>query len=205
MSYYVLSQKEEPGCPIGILYADLYDKFYPSTKGVEFGFFPWYAEKGKPGPRTPFPEGMVLISKDKNYNFDVRSVSRFFYIVSDEFLAACHRLNVSIVDSVKIKVLSESGESISSKNYNAVLFEELDVRSNSDPASTFVEENGRPVRFKKLILSDDWKLDLFKYRRLISGSDSLICSQAFKDLAENFKGIAFTPLETVLWSGIRRI
>ncbi|MGF6153836.1 Imm43 family immunity protein [Pseudomonas fluorescens] len=205
MNYYVLSQKEEPGCPIGILYADLYDKFYSSTKGVEFGFFPWYAEKGKPGPRTPFPEGMVLISKDKYYDFDIRSISRFFYIVSDEFLAACNGLNVNIVDGVKIEVLSEAGERISSKNYNAVLFEELDVRSNSDPASTFVEENGRAVRFKRLILPSDWKLDLFKYKRLISGSDSLICSQTFKDLAINFKGIAFTPLESVLWSGIRRI
>lgn len=205
MNYYVLSQKEAPGCPSGILYADLFDKFYADTKGVEFGFFPWYAERGKFGSRTPFPEGMVLISKDKFYDFDVRSVSKFFYVVSDEFLAACRQVEVNIVDSVKIQVLSEAGERISKKDYHAVLFEELDVRANSDPRSTFVEENSKPISFKKLVLPDDWKLDLFKYKRLISGSDSLVCSETFKKLAEGFKGVEFNPLDSVQWSGIRRV
>lgn len=205
MEYYVLSQKEESGCPVGFLHADLYDNFYSNTKGVEFGFFPWYAEQGRPGPRTPFPEGMVLISKDKLYDFDIHSVGRFFYVVSDEFLEACRSVNVNIVDSVKIQVVSEAGERISAKDYNAVFFEELDVRQDCDPASTFVEENGRPIRFKKLILPDAWKRDVFKYKRLISGSDSLICSQSFKDLADNFKGVEFMPLEDVLWSGVKRI
>lgn len=206
MNFYVLSQKEEQGCPAGILRADLFDRYYSCTRDVEFGFFPWYAERGKPGPRTPFPEGMVLISKDENYEFDIRSVSKFFYVVSDEFLAACNSFNVDVVDSVRIDVVSEGGKCISSKRCkNAVLFDELDVRTNCDPASTFVEEKGRPIRFKKLVLADDWKFDLFKYRRQVSGSDSLICSQAFRDAAIDFKGIDFTLLETVVWSGIRRI
>ncbi|WP_248741315.1 MULTISPECIES: Imm43 family immunity protein [unclassified Pseudomonas] len=205
MNFYVLSQKEEQGCPVGILRADLFDRYYSCTRDVEFGFFPWYAERGKPGPRTPFPEGMVLISKDENYEFDIRSVSKFFYVVSDEFLAACNSFNVNMVDSVRIDVVSEGGKCISSKHYNAVLFDELDVRTNCDPASTFVEEKGRPIRFKKLVLAEDWKFDLFKYRRQVSGSDSLICSQVFRDAAIDFKGIDFTPLETVVWSGIRRI
>lgn len=110
-----------------------------------------------------------------------------------------------MVDSVRIDVVSEGGKCISSKHYNAVLFDELDVRTNCDPASTFVEEKGRAIRFKKLVLAEDWKFDLFKYRRQVSGSDSLICSQSFRDAAIDFKGIDFTPLETVVWSGIRRI
>ncbi|MHC3822395.1 Imm43 family immunity protein [Pseudomonas sp. G3-19] len=205
MNYYVLSQKEEPGCPAGILYADLFDKFYADTKGVEFGFFPWYAERGRPGPRTPFPEGMVLISREKFYDFDIRSVSKFFYVVSDAFLAACRQVEVDIIDSVRIKVLSGAGERISKKDYHAVLFDELDVRANSDPRSIFVEENGRPVRFEKLVFPDEWKLDLFKYKRMISGSGSLVCSEVFKRLAEGFKGIEFNPIDTVRWSGVRRI
>ncbi|ROM89392.1 Imm43 family immunity protein [Pseudomonas brassicacearum] len=204
MNYYVLSQKEEPGCPIGFLRADLYDKFYSNTKGVEFGFFSWYAEKIRYTTHTPFPGGMVLISKDKCYEFDVRSISRF-YIVSDDFLSVCKELNVKLTDSVAIKVLSEAGEVISSKSYNAVLFQELDTRSNTDPASTFIEEDGLIFRFKKLILPVDLKLDLFKYKGLISGSNTLICSQSFKDLAVDFKGIEFTPLESVLWSAVRPI
>ena len=114
MEYYVLSQKEEPGCPAGFLQADLYDKFYSDTKGVEHGFFPWYAEKIHYKTHTPYPEGMVLISKDKFYDFDIRSVARF-YIVSDDFMSVCSDLGVGVTDAVAIQVVSKGGEKISSK------------------------------------------------------------------------------------------
>lgn len=205
MRFYVLSQKEEVGCQVGMLSAALYDKYYPSADDVEYGLFPWYAEKGRVAIRTPFPDGMVLISKDKNYEFDIRSISRFFYIASDEFLAVCRGLNVLIVDSARIEVFSTKGENIFSKKYNAVLFEELDPRKDTDPLSSFVEDNGRPVRFKKLILPSEWDLDLFKYKRMLSGSDTLICSERFKELSGNLNGVAFTPLEDVVWSAVKRI
>ena len=48
-------------------------------------------------------------------------------------------------------------------------------------------------------------LDLVKFGKLISGSSSLICSERFKEMAKDFKGINYTPLDTVLWSGIRAI
>lgn len=204
MEYYVLSQKEESGCPVGFLRADLYDKFYPNTKGVEFGFFPWYAEKINYKVHAPYPEGMVLISKDKFYDFDIRSISRF-YIVSDEFLSICKVLDVEVTDNVSIQVVSTNGECISSRQYNAVLFKELDARSDTDLASTFIEEDGLIFRFKKLILPESFKYDLFKFKGLISGSNTLICSSAFKARATGLKGVEFTPLENVIWSAVKPI
>ncbi|MFJ7313073.1 Imm43 family immunity protein [Pseudomonas sp. NPDC098747] len=204
MEYYVLSQKEEPGCPAGLLHADLFDKFYPNTKGVEFGFSPWYAEKINYKVHTPYPEGMVLISKDKHYDFDIRSVARF-YIVSDDFMAACKGLDVEVADCVAIEVVSKSGQPISSRKYNAVLFKELDARSDTDPASTFIEEDGLIFRFKKLMLPESFKKDLFKFKGLISGSNTLICSGAFKERAAGLKGIEFTPLENIIWSTVKPI
>ncbi|MGY2277490.1 Imm43 family immunity protein [Pseudomonas monsensis] len=204
MEHYVLSQKEEFGCPTGFLQADLYDKFYSDTKGVEYGFFPWYAEKIHYKTHTPYPEGMVLISKDKFYDFDIRSFARF-YIVSDDFMSICSDLDVVVTDAVPIKVVSKDGEAISSKSYNAVLFEELDARSETDPASTFIEEDGLIFGFKKLVLPPDFKRDLFKFKGLISGSNTLICSREFKELARDIKGVNFTPLESVLWSAIKPI
>ena len=204
MEYYVLSQKEESGCPAGFLQADLYDKFYSDTKGVEYGLFSWYAEKIHYKTHTPYPKCMVLISKDKFYDFDIRSVARF-YIVSDDFMPVCRELDVSVADAVPIRVVSKGGEAISSKSYNAVLFEELDARSETDPTSTFIEEDGVIFRFKKLVLPPDFKRDLFKFRGLISGSNTLICSCKFKELAKDIKGVNFTPLESVLWSTIKPI
>lgn len=204
MNYYVLSQKKEPGCP-SWLEAALYDKFYADADHVEYGMFPWYTRKCEMKRGGVFPANGVLICKDDFYDFDIAGISRFFYIVSDEFLAVCTGLNVDIIDCAKIKVVSASGKDISSKKYNVVLFNELDVRKDSDPSSTFMEEDGLPFRIKKLVLPAEWKLDLFRYGKLISGSNSLICSERFKDLAKNFKGINYTPLDTALWSGIRAI
>lgn len=203
MKYYVLSQKEDSGCPRYMLDAALYDKFYSDTAGVKYGSFPWYTRKCEMRRGSVFPREGVLICGDDFYDFDVRGIPDFFYIVSDEFLALCNSLNVKIVDDAKIEVLSTSGMEISSKKYNAVLFEELDARKDSDPSSTFMEEkSGRPFRIKKLVLPSTLESDLFKYGRLISGSSSLICSERFKELAKDFKGIDYTPLDTVLWSGI---
>ena len=204
MSYFVLSQKEEPGCPIGSLDVALYDKFYTNADDVQYGGFPWYTGKLTAEGRV-FSEGMVLISNDKLYDFDIRGVRRFFYIVSESFLEICKVLSVDIVDSSEIRVVSTSGDSIASKKYYAVVFRAMDVHKDVDPATTLMVENGVPFRFKKLVLPVEIDLDLFKYGKLISGSSSLICSERFKILAEGFKGINYTPLDTVLWSGIRAI
>ena len=127
-------------------------------------------------------------------------------MVSDEFLSVCNQLNVNIIDSAEIQVLSKSGKEMSRKKYSAVLFEELEVGEGADPASVFlVNEKGRPFRIKKLVVSAEWSRDLYKYKMLIAGSSSLICSERFMMLAKDFKGIDFAPVDTVLWSGIRAI
>ena len=206
MKYFVLSPKEEAGCPVGSLDVALYDRFYTNTEGVRYVLFPWYTRNCEMKSGSVFPKSGVLICKDDFYDFDIAGVSRFFHIVSDALLSVCADLNVDIVDCARVQVVSVSGVEISSKAYNAVLFNELDARKDSDPSSIFMEEkSGRPFRIKKLVLPAEWELDLFKYGGMISGSSSLICSERFKDLAKDFKGIDFTPLDTVLWSGIRAI
>ena len=39
MKYYVLSQRADPGCPIGMLNGALYDKYYQDTTSVGVGYF----------------------------------------------------------------------------------------------------------------------------------------------------------------------
>lgn len=43
----------------------------------------------------------------------------------------------------------------------------------------FVEDSGRPFRFKGFVLLGEWVLDLFKHKKILSGSDTLICSEVF--------------------------
>ena len=179
MEYFVLSQKEGPGCP-SRLDAALYDRFYVDVKHVKHGSFPWYTRKCEMRRGGVFPEKGVLICEDDFYDFDIRGISHFFYVVSDEFLGVCRTVNVDMVDYAKVQVLSKAGAEMSNKKYNVVIFNELDARKDSDPSSTFMEkESGRPFRIKKLVLPAAWNLDLFKYRGMVSGSSSLICSARF--------------------------
>ena len=205
MNYFVLSQKKQAGCPQGSLNAALYDRFYSDTKKIEHGFFPWYAEGYKKEFHTPYPDGMVLISEDKKYDFEVRNLWSVLYVVSEEFLSVCKLLGVKVVDAVPISVVSKAGAVIAKKNYYAALFEELDVRTNTAVGTSFVEEDGLILRFKKLILPEDINRHLFKFSGLISGSGSLICSEVFREHASEFKGVEFVPLVDVVWSQIKSI
>ncbi|MFJ4144704.1 Imm43 family immunity protein [Pseudomonas sp. NPDC089734] len=199
MTYYVMTDKKERGCPEGLLKAALYDKFYSDVKKIKHGYFPWYCESKNSGSRTPFPNGMVLIAKEKLLEFDIRSDAQFFYIASDEFLSLCERFGLGIVDQARIDVVSQTGKSISSKKYNVVLFEELDVIANTDKASSFSSESGLILSIKKLVLPAGWDRDIFKYKDLAGLSGSFICSQRFKDAAVGLKGIAYTPVEDMQW------
>ncbi|MFJ4145896.1 Imm43 family immunity protein [Pseudomonas sp. NPDC089734] len=205
MKFYVMSEKKERGCPVGLSNSALYDKFYPDIKKVKHGYFPWYSESRRAASRTPFPQGMVLISKEKLFDFDIRSDSNFFYIASEEFLSLCKDFGLGVVDQAKIEVVSQSGKSISSKCYSAVLFEELDVVSNTDESSSFYVRSGLIGGFERLVLPAGWCKDIFKYKWLVGGSDTFICSEAFKDAAVYLKGIEYIPLEEVEWSKVSRI
>lgn len=199
MNYYVMTDKKERGCPKGLLRADLYDKFYSNIKKVEHGYFPWYRESRRSGTRTPFPEGMVLIAKERLLDFDIRDVSYRFYIASDEFLSLSERFGLKVLDKSRVEVVSQSGKKISSKRYSAVVFDELEVLPNVGEGSVFDVEGGVLLEFKKLVLPVDLNRGIFKYKGLVGLSDSFICSQEFKDAAVDLKGVAYTPLDEMDW------
>lgn len=47
MNFYMIIQKQHPGCPTGLIDAALYDKHYDDWKSVKYGFFSWYANATK--------------------------------------------------------------------------------------------------------------------------------------------------------------
>ena len=42
-----------------------------------------------------------------------------------------------------------------------------------------MKDSGRPFRFKRFVLLGEWVLDLFKHKKILPGSDTLICSEVF--------------------------
>ncbi|MFF7108622.1 Imm43 family immunity protein [Pseudomonas sichuanensis] len=204
MKYFVISQAEAAGAPLGFLNAALYDKYYKDSKGVEYGYFPWYAERRGSEKHTPFPPGMVLISKDESYSFDIRGVAGF-YIASDNLLQVCSGLSTGVKDCASIEVVDSSGQKISEKNYNAVYIDGLDVRDFAAPESAFIEQDGLIFRIKRLVMKKEVGLDLFRFKGLHAGSGTLICSERFADSAVDLQGITLQPMESIIWSQVRRI
>ncbi|UPF03564.1 hypothetical protein MXB02_23865 [Pseudomonas mosselii] len=204
MKYFVISQAEAPGAPLGFLNAALYDKYYENSEDVEYGFFPWYAERRASREHKPFPVGMVLISKDKSYSFDIRGVAGF-YVVSDEFLRVCSGFTTCVEDFASIEVVAKGGGGISEKKYSAAYLGGLDVRDYAAPESTFIEEDGLIFRIKKLVMNREVGLDLFRFKGLHAGSGTLICSERFADSAKGLHGITIQPMDSIVWSQVRRI
>jgi hypothetical protein len=200
MIYYRLSQKEERGCPLGDLRVVLYDRYYARKEAecVELGGFPWYAEIHSKDARICLPKGMVAITKERLWDFDIRA--RGFFLVSDEFMGMLKEFSVPMESFAPITVCSQDGKSVSKKNYNAVIFPKVDIFDVMDQEKSQVgidKELGWVRSIKKLVLRSDFSQHLFvPMLRLYSGYHTPICSAPFYKAALdlNIKGVNFTPL-----------
>src|SRR5690606_28704187 len=73
MKFYVLTQKQDVGCPLGMLNGVLVDGFDPDVHKTNYGLQPWYANPARGLPHEPFPETLCFVTKDPKYAFAIRS------------------------------------------------------------------------------------------------------------------------------------
>ncbi|HSX59208.1 MAG TPA: DUF1629 domain-containing protein [Tahibacter sp.] len=202
MKHYILTQKKEPGCPLGLLNGILHRSFVENAHACDYGDYPWYADPSSGRPHRPFPEGLVFVTEDARYTFDLRSDSRFFYLASNELVAACRHMNVRFEDLQRVDVVSRRGSPVSGNTYWVCRFEAFPVADVIDPANSSIESSdGVHTRIRRLRIREDFDQDLFKLRLLPPETDSLFCSQRFFEFAQQaqFKGIAFADVATFDW------
>lgn len=202
MTYYILTRKKEPGCPLGMLNGILHDRFFADAHTSDYGDNPWYADPSTGRPHRPFPQGLVFITEEKKYTFDLRSDSKFFYLASTALVDACRGLNVRFEDLQRVEVMSRQGAQVSDKKYWVCRFQPFPVSEVIDPAASAVESSdGVHTRIARLRIRDGFDQDLFKLSLLPPEIDALFCSDRFYELAqrERFKGIAFTDVEKFEW------
>lgn len=209
MKYYALSQKKAPGCPIGMLGGALYDKYYPDVKAIEVGYFPWYANPSRGKAHEKFPPGLVFISKDGGYNFDIRGDLNFYYIISDKFKSLISRFEVEAVDVTPISICSQAGEKISEKHYYAAVFQSFSPEMVSDDGeSQFVRGKfGGISRIKRLVVREDFSCHIFKLNDMEGSSNTLICSEQFRDAAMEIgiEGVDFLDAAAIDWPTVKPI
>jgi hypothetical protein len=203
MKFYVLTRKEEPGCPLGMLSGILHSHFFLNAHKSNYGDQPWYSNPSSGRPHEPFPDGLSFVTTDKSYAFDIRSDSEFFYLASDAFITLCDQLVVRVEDKKPVDVLSRQGKPVSGKKYWVCRFHPVAVPDAIDSGHSILEpeEGSHQMRIRKLRIRDDFKQDLFKLSPLAVDIDTLFCSERFREAAQrlSFRGITFTDIEAFNW------
>lgn len=95
----------------------LYDKYYQDTTSVGAGYFPWYANLSRGKGHEKFPDGVVFITQDDRYDFDVHADLGFYYLMNERFGAVVSELNVPMVDVASVRILSLEGTPASGDGY----------------------------------------------------------------------------------------
>ncbi|WP_431824466.1 hypothetical protein [Burkholderia sp. F1] len=209
VKYYALSRKNAPGCPIGMLNGALYDKYYPDTQAVEAGYFPWYANPSKGRAHEKFPSGLVFITQDTGYDFDARGDLGFYYLVSEKFNNLVSQFGVSIVDASPVAICSPAGEAIAGNCYHAAVFQDFPPETVANQhESQFVRGKfGGVSRIRKLVVNEGFSSHLFKVTGMEGSSNTLICSEVFRDAAieSGVKGIEFLDASAADWPAVSPI
>jgi hypothetical protein len=128
------------------------------TKKIAHGYFSWYADLYDPNVHITLPQGLVLISRDPLYDFEIRRHGGNVYYVSEYFLGLLKRFNASFSDCAPISVCSQDGKSISRKQYYAILFNRIRITdvASMDHSIFEVNEFERIMRIKKLTIKNDF-------------------------------------------------
>ncbi|MBC3476007.1 MULTISPECIES: hypothetical protein [Pseudomonas] len=198
MKYYMLSRKKEPACPMGMLDATLYDKVYDDWGSVAHGYFPWYANAGRPNLHEKLPSGLILVGRSKKYLFGARQLIRDLYVFSSNFVSACRQANASFFDFEPVDFKVSNGSEVNPLGYYVGVFESYAIEEVVDPQSVLqVDEFDQVESFSKLVIREGFSAALFRIKDFNPEVSTLFCNEIFmqKAMDNHVQGIEFLSLD----------
>ena len=199
MNFYMICQKRDPDCPIGLIDAALYDKPYEDWVSVKYGLFPWYANATKKNGHTKLPKGMVLVGKSKKYIVAARSLTHNLYAINSQFYQACLEASVWFLDVELVACRAQAGRVNNEVNYYVASFMKYSAKDVVSESSVLMSgEYGMIDNFTNLKF-ENIESSVFKLDWMSPSIDTLFCDESFRDKAENLQvlGIDFLPLDKV--------
>lgn len=200
MKYYSMVAREEEGCPIGLYNAFLVPMYVKDVIKSEFGLHPWYAGPRRlDQPLKDLPRGLVLITKDSDYLFDIKSGSAYFYVASSTFIDCLPELKTNILQIEEVEYVNYKGVPIKEKKYYVFRTKKILKDVALDLKKSFFHNNS-PRNFKNLIMNESLNLDVFDIAGLWPSKITLVCSEKAKDIfcARSIKGVSFVEIEKIL-------
>lgn len=199
MNYFVLAQKKDRGCPLGMLNGFLYDQPAPPNT-PHYGLKPWYTRANL--NQSGFASKMFFNTKDRLYSFDLRS-EHGYLIVSDQFRIVLDEFKVPVSECVPLSVLNAAFKNIGEKNYFVVQLSSSNYLEREDifePDMELVwDEAKRRFSIGRARIKENIDVPLFKIRN--QDEDAIFCSEAFASTCHRYKtkGIEFLKFDEVVW------
>ncbi|WP_313440410.1 hypothetical protein [Stenotrophomonas sp.] len=212
MKFFVMSHIKEPGCP-GYVEAFIVDKGHPHLcdhfhADSERCKRPIWHRRSEGEYAPVFQPGMIAVSWDPRWRFDIRSADQGAYFASDRFMEVCRNAGVGFVDQSPLTVRSKRGVDLVQFSYSAVIFKELDVLDVAATESLLVRDRtyGNIHRVKKLVVRDGFVEPIFRFKGMSGSSHTLICSEEFRQAAgERLRGLEFIDIDGAIWPHIKII
>ena len=159
--FYTLAIKTEKSCPV-FIDGVLSESFYPGVYDEGMSGSWYYSEPGE--PLALLPEKLLLITKDKGYDFDFRTAFEG-HIVSEQFLSIFKTLKTGEWETAEISIVNPKGESVPAKKYyfirQVMSEQETPAVIDFDKSNINYRKSGEIKNVIALAIKDDVKLDFF--------------------------------------------
>lgn len=196
--FYTLALKSEKGCPV-FIDGILKESFYPGIYNESMSGTWYYAEPGE--QLASLPENLVLITKDKDYNFDFRT-GLDGHFVSEHFLKVLKELKISNWEFSSLDIVNPKGEKATQKKYYYMrqVMQEQKKQNVIDTERSKINfrKNGEIKNITSLAIKETVALDIFEIFEISLLGYIFISSRAAKKFEqENFKGFEIVGTEEI--------
>ena len=203
--WYLMVQKKDDGCPYGFTNVILSKGFAADIHKQPYGQLPWYSIPRRRGAKPPpLPQqGLCLISLDKRYRFDIRSIGGIekMFAMSPRFKRCIDALASNFEEPIAAPLVDKLNNRLAAEDYFVARCKRLPVLEAIDePGSRLIDVPGGKS-IQRLQIKADLGLDLFALDAIPTTQDSLICSQRAVQALQScgILGITFVPLADVNW------
>lgn len=182
--HYILTLNKDL-VDVGFYYAALLPM--SASPSEDYGSYAWYAGPDRWEQQIPEINVPLKLSMKKNYSYDVRGGSWYFYVISDKFLSAISDLKTSFKQIIPIECVEVNKRKLSGEKLYAAV-----------PRKFFEKEvlvSGGGI----LKIDPNFDYDLFDVKDVDIHIATLICTEKARAalIAAGISTISFIPISQV--------
>jgi hypothetical protein len=201
MKFYYLTISHHIPCGVGfynnyLLPEELLPSFQLNDFKVEYGSLPWYARINRKRKKIILPDNLVLISNLREYDYPVRSLSEYTYIITQEFMRCLEGMKTNILQIKPVKYMNGKTKNIiSNRVYYAMTTDKLELEEVVNLKECKYEQVYGVDELLKMSILENCDYDLFDIKH--ETKCSLIVSEKFRQKANDLKleYLEFLPVE----------